>query len=513
MKRIKWTLLLLAACLLLGSCHRTTPGEQTTKPNISESEHVESTTGLNQPVVEPLDFTYGRLCVENRFVMLSKNDVRFTLNFDKNIFTPGDDIVLLVYVANYTGASLEFGLSSPIVSRQQLIRASLTYGEGQYSVPVTVDYTPEDDLVGGKTELSIRDRKLLAATVTFHTSAYENVEDSIFSEKYADTYQMKFWFGENENDYFIEMPLTYSEQDWTDHTVLQTIEVPESYTRIVGDIRFIVTFECHSFGTDDDIRMHVQVENIGKHPVSLYSDSDISKASYYIRAELSYGDQSVIRDDVAAASEIVGIESRHRLEYGEVLERDITFYTSEFTDVQRSVYNRANRESCALRVWLMVERDSCEIRVPLTYSDYKEYHYYDREVPEITTPAMDTTTVEPETTTEPVTTAPDVTETEPETTAEPIITTGPEETTLEPETITEPAQTTEPEQTDPAEPETTTEPIITTGPEVTTLEPETTAEPTQTKEPEQTSVPESESEATPSEFATEASAEVTIPEV
>lgn len=388
----KWLLLLLAACMLLSSCGRKTPAvDHTTTTSATTTQQIstdtdsipDQTTSVSPPAVtapEQLEFSYGRLTIENRFAMINKNDIRFTLNFDKKIYAPGDDIVLLVYVANYTGAPLEFGLSQPVVSRQQLIRASLTYGDGTHSVPVTVDYTPEADLEGGKTELTIRDRKLLSATVTFHTSAFTDVNESVFSEQYANTYRMKFWFGENEYDYFIETPLNYAKLERIDASQLQDITLPESYVRLAGDVRFTVRFDRTRYGTDDDIHMHVTVENIGKSAISLYSSSDISQPPYYIRAQLTYGDQTAVRDDVVAPSEIVGLESTHRLEAGAVLERDVTFFTSEFTQYLRSVYHSNHRDSCVLRVWLLVAGGTCEITVPITYEDYTRYHYSDREL-------------------------------------------------------------------------------------------------------------------------------------
>ena len=94
---------------------------------------------------------------------MSDNGIDFTLNFDKKIYAPGDDIVLTAYVANYTGEELLFSLQEPIVSRQQLIHASLTYGgRNQYSVPVTVEFKEEKDLAGGQLDVSVRNRKLIA---------------------------------------------------------------------------------------------------------------------------------------------------------------------------------------------------------------------------------------------------------------------------------------------------------------------------------------------------------------
>ena len=461
MKRIQYLILLLTACLLLTGCG-IDKGYNDQMGSDSDSTDT-SASGTVEPSVDLLEFAYGRLVIDNRFVMLSQSNMNFTLNFEKRIFTPNDDIQLTVYVANYTGEELSFSLADPIVSRQQLIHASLTYGDGLYSVPVTIEYEEEADLAGGVFDVAVRNRKLLATTVTFHTSAYENVEDSIFSDDFADSYELRFWFGDDEYAYAVQTPISFASIDWSNAGELQTIVLPESYVRLVGDVRFTATFDRAAYGTDEDIHLHVKVENLGKTPISLYSDSDISQAEYYIRAEMTYGNQTPVRNNVASPSEIAGIESRAQLKYQEVLEREITFYTSEFTNAQRSPYHRTNKDRCEIRVWLLVENRLCEINIPIEYADYDAYSYQNREVPLITTTPMVTTTEPVETITEP-----EVTTTEPiETTTEPeVTTTEPVETTTGPEvTTTEPVETT----TGPVE--TTIEPTETTGPEVKTTEP------------------------------------------
>ena len=205
---VKCVMLGLAACLLLTACHPKTdpnrndgfPGGNTSTPG-SNAGNVDPNSP-DSSVSDWLKFNYGRLTLSDRFLKQSSNGVDITLNFEKKIYTPGDDIVLTAYVANYTGDAIQFALQDPIVSRQQLIHDSLTYGpQGQYSVPVTVEFSEEADLIGGKYEVEVKNRKLLATTITFHTSAYENIEDSIFSQDYADTYEMHFWFGEDEYEY------------------------------------------------------------------------------------------------------------------------------------------------------------------------------------------------------------------------------------------------------------------------------------------------------------------------
>ena len=466
MKKIQYLVLLLAACMLLCSCGPKDPSQMS--GNTSDPDQ----GGITDPAPEILSFDYGRLTLENRFVKLMGNGIDFTLNFDKKIITPGDDIVLTVYAANYTGGSLDFSLEKPIVSRQQLIHASLTYGDGRYAVPVTVEFTEESDLAGGAFDVNVRDRKLLATTVTFHTSAYENIEDSIFHRDFADTYEMAFWFGEDEYTYRAGTDLTYQEQKWELADELQSLILPERYVRLVGDIRFTLTFSRTSYGTDDDIHMHVVAENVGKAPISLATPFDVSDPAYYIRAELSFDDQNNVRDNVSTPSEIAGLASQYSLKHNEALERDIVFYTSEFNQIKRSVYHESNYDKCIMRVWLMVEGQTCEIEVPLSYGSYLAYTYRNREVPPIIVIEPELTETTTETTTAP---KPSKTEEDPaETTGDPAETTGdPAETTGEPaETTGDPAETTG----EPAE--TTGEPAATTGePAETTGEPaETTAE-------------------------------------
>ena len=433
-KSFKYIILGIAACLLLTGCHPKIKIEQTDRPVVdSTSASVTGATTDDQKVpgpVEPemLNFNYGRLTLNERFLKENSNGVDITLNFEKKIFTPGEDIVLTVYAANYTGDALKFVLQDPIVSRQQLIHASLTYGSyGQYSVPVTVDFKQEKDLVGGKFEVEVRNRKLLAATVTFHTSTYENIEESIFSRDYANTYEMNFWFGEDEYQYSVDSELTYASIDWSDPTQIQSLEFPEQFTSTVGNVQFSISFNQRTYGTDDDIRLHVKVRNNGREPLVLYSASDISKPMYYIRAAMACGSNPV-RDNVAAASEIAGIESEYLLKYQDELERDITFYTSEFTAIARSVYHHSRQDQCALKIWLMAKDQTYEILVPITYTEYEKYSYHDREVPPIVTVVPELTTVVT------TTTAPAPVEPSDE----------PEETTEIPykEEIAEPAETT-----------------------------------------------------------------------
>ena len=471
MKRIFVLGILLAVCLLLSSCQSgRIPGEGT-KPSTTDGVTV------TDPVPELLSFNYGRLTLSSRFVKLVGNGIDFTLNFNKKVFTPGDDIVLTVYAANYTGNALDFQLEKPIVSRQQLIHAALTYGEGgMYSVPVTVAFSEESDLVGGAYDVTVRDRKLLATTVTFHTSAYDNIEESIFNSEFADTYGMVFWFGEDEYTYRVKTNLTYQKQEWDNADELQSLILPDHYIRVEGDIRFTLTFVQTTYGTDDDIKVHVKAEHIGTEPMNLASDFDISDPSYYIRAELTFGDGVPVRDNVASPSEIAGIASQYLFKREYSLERDIEFYTSEFNRIKRSVYHENTRDTCKMRVWLMVEGQTCEIEIPISYGDYLDYSYDDREVPPIIVvePYLtESTTTAIETTVSQVTTA-ETTETiglPVETTVEPVeTTTAPAETTVEPaETTVEPAETT----VEPAE--TTVE-----STETTVESAETTVEPTQT---------------------------------
>lgn len=454
-------MLLVAVCLLLTGCHPKQPTDTTTKPTSSDGVSVED------PTPELLEFNYGRLTLENRFVKLSGNGIDFTLNFAKKIITPNDDIVLTVYAVNNTGGAMDLVLEKPIVSRQQLIHASLTYGDGQHSVPVTVEFTEENDLKGGAYDVNIRDHKLLATTVTFHTSSYENIEESIFNQEFANDYEMSFWFGEEEYTHRAKTELTYQPQEWNNADELQSLILPDHYVRLVGDVRFTLSFDRIEHGTDDDIKVHIKVENIGKEPLNLFSPFDISTPNAYVRAELTYGDQSTVRDNVANPAEIAGIESRHLMKRDDVLERDLVFYTSEFNQIKRSVYHESHRDQCVLRVWLMVEGEACEINVPLSYGDYIDYSYHDREVPPIIV-------IEPEiTVTKPI-----------ETTKKPPVTREPEETTTAPaETTGEPAETTgEPAETTGEPAKTTGEPAETTGePAETTGEPaETTGEPAET---------------------------------
>ena len=431
MRKIRYGLFLLAVCLLLTSCHSKKPPEGGTTKLPSTSTSGES---IEDPVPEILSFDYGRLTLANCFAKMEENGIDFTLNFDKKIITPGDDIVLTVYVTNNTGDALNLKLEQPIVSLQQLIHASLTYGNGQYVVPVTVAYTEESDLVGGAFDVNIRNRKLLATKVTFHTSAYENIEDSIFHEKYADSYEMTFWFGEDEYTYRAQTDLAYQAQNWEIADELQSLILPEQYIRLVDDIQFTVSFAHTVSGTDDDIRMNVKVENIGKAPITLAAPYDVSKPSAYIRAELTYGEQSDVRDNVASPSEIAGMPSEYLLKYNESLEREITFYTSEFHQIKRSVYHESHFEKCILRVWLMVEGQSCEIEIPLTYGDYLHYSYTNREVPPIIViePVFTETTTTAAITKRPIESdiEPEETIVDPvETTGEPVETTTPEEIT------------------------------------------------------------------------------------
>ena len=497
--KIQYALLLLAACLLLSACHPKDPTHSSSHTSDLQGE-------VSDPVLERLSFDYGRLTLENRFVKLMGNGIDFTLNFDKKIITPGDDITLTVYVTNYTGGALDFVLEKPIVSRQQLIHASLTYGDGRYSVPVTVEFMEESDLAGGAFDVNVRDRKLLATTVTFHTSAYENIEESIFHENFANSYEMAFWFGEDEYTYRAKTDLTYQKQEWEIADELQSLILPDHYVSRVGDVQFTLTFADAAYGTDDDIRMHVVIENVGREPISLSTPFDVSDPAYYIRAELRYGDQSNVRDNVSAPSEIAGIASQYLLKYNESLERDVVFYTSEFNQIKRSVYHQSNYEKCVLRVWLMVEGQTCEIEVPISYGDYLDYTYTNRSLPPIIVIEPELT----ETTTETITEKPRETEEKP---AE--VTTGPAETTDEPaETTDEPAETTdEPAETtgDPAETtdepaETTDEPAETTGePAETTGEPaETTDEPAETTgEPAETTDEPAETTGEPAETTDE----------
>jgi hypothetical protein len=307
LKKIQYILLLLAACLLLASCQPKKPTHTTTESATSDQG------GVTDPTPTLLSFDYGRLSLENRFLKLMGNGIDFTLNFDKKIITPGDDIVLTVYVANYTGGALDFSLEKPIVSRQQLIHASLTYGDGRYSVPVTVEFSEETDLVGGAFDVNIRDRKLLATTVTFHTSAYENIEESIFHRDFANNYEMAFWFGEDEYAYRVKPELAFQEQEWEIADELQSLILPDHYTRLVGDVRFTLTFARTTYGTDDDIRMHVTVENLGREPLSLVAPFDISDPNYYVRAEMCFGEQNTVRDNVSKPSEIAGFSTQYSL--------------------------------------------------------------------------------------------------------------------------------------------------------------------------------------------------------
>ena len=398
-KSFKYIILGIAACLLLTGCHPKIDIEHTDGPAVdSTSAPVSSTTSGGHTVPDPvepemLSFNYGRLTLNERFWKKSSNGVDITLNFEKKVYTPGEDIVLTAYVANYTGDALQFTLKDPIVSRQQLIHASLTYGSyGQYSVPVTVEFKQEKDLIGGKYDVEVRNRKLLASTITFHTSAYENIEDSIFNRDYANTYKMNFWFGEDEYQYCADAALVYASIDWSDPTQLQSLEFPEQFTSTVGNVQFTVSFDQRTYGTDDDIRVHVKVRNNGREPLALYSTSDISNPMYYIRAAMAYG-SNLVRDNVAAASEIAGIESEYLLKYQDEIERDITFYTSEFTTVTRSVYHHSRQDQCALKIWLMVKDQAYEILIPITYTEYEKYSYHDREVPPIVTVVPELTTV------------------------------------------------------------------------------------------------------------------------
>ncbi|MBQ7320727.1 MAG: hypothetical protein IJW99_01395 [Clostridia bacterium] len=469
--KLRYLLLILAACLLLTGC-----GKGGKLPGTETSGNGDGT----DPSPELLEFNYGRLVINNRFVTVSDENVNFTLNFEKKMFTPRDDIVLTVYVTNYTGDELIFDLPEPIISRQQLVHASLTYGNGQYEVPVTVAYEPDRELGGGVETVSVRDRKLIATTVTFHTSAYENIEESIFSDQYADTYEMNLWFGAGENTYRAATDVNYLPLSWNSAEEIQSLVLPESYVRLVGDVRFTVNFPEVHCGTDDDIRMHVKVENVGIEPIKLHSTFDVSQPSYYVRAEMTYGNLVPVRDNVASPSEIAGIDSTYQLKRDEALERDITFYTSEFQAIKRSVFFHHNREYCVLKVWLMVEGEISEIQIPIEYDKYLPYSYHDREVPPIVEPEYPVT--------EPIETTGDLSETtdEPsETTEEPSETTGePSETTEEPsETTEEPSETTEePAETTEEPAETTGEPAETTGePVETTEEPaETTGEPSET---------------------------------
>ncbi len=386
LKTIKYLSALLAVCFLLTGC-RQHGGGSTTADSSFPTEDPPSPTLL--------EFQYGRLQLSDHFLKMAHNGVDFTLNFEKKIFTPEDDIVLTLYAANYTADTLCFDLTMPIVSRQQLIHASLTYGrDGEFSVPVSVEYTQESELEGGVHEVEIGNRKLIATKVTFHTSAYADIEESIFSREFADTYRMSFWLGEDESAYRAELAPIFSEIDWNDPTQLQTLQFSEQYEESVGQVRFHVSFERSLYGTDDDIRIHVRVENTGKESLKLYSESDISDPICFIRAELTYGNQLFVRNNVAGASEIVKIESEYLLKPHEVLERDITFYSSEFTNIKRSVYSQTHYDRCALRVWIMLEDQPCEIRVPIGYSEYVPYSYHDRVIPEITSVAPSLTVSE-----------------------------------------------------------------------------------------------------------------------
>lgn len=382
MKYMRYLVLLLAVCLLLTGCRRDRQDGTDGSTSITEQ----------QPAPELLNFSYGRLHIRDRFLRMNSNGMDFTLNFEKKIFTPNDDIVLTLYAANYTEMPLLFSLQTPVVSRQQLIHASLTYGaNGEYIVPVTVEYTTESDLVGGAFDIELANRKMIATKITFHTSAYENIEQSIFHNDFSGTYRMSFWIGEEEYDYRIEPTVSFGEVEWNDPTQLQALILPEQYEAVVNDLRFTLSFAQTLHGTDDDIRLHVRIENVGREPLELYSVTDISDPLYYIRAMLSYDENTSVRDNVAGASEIMKIESRYSLKPQAIIERDITFYSSEFQNIQRSVYNVTCRDLCSLKVWVTVGENRCGLEIPLSYADYVPYSYHDREVPEITTVLPETT--------------------------------------------------------------------------------------------------------------------------
>ena len=99
MKKIQYFVFLLAACLLLTSCNPINPPKDgTTK------DHTSSDVNAADPVPKMLSFDYGRLTLENRFVKMTGNGIDFTLNFDKKIITPGNDIVLTAYVTTTRAA-------------------------------------------------------------------------------------------------------------------------------------------------------------------------------------------------------------------------------------------------------------------------------------------------------------------------------------------------------------------------------------------------------------------------
>lgn len=360
--------ILLLICTVLPSCTDKTP-----VPGSSTS----ITTKADDETPDPVIYHYGRLSLENSFIMKTGNDVRFTVQFEKKVYNPGDDIVLTVYAANYTGEDLTFDTADIIHARQELIHVSLTYGDGTYEIPLTYKVDENDkDLENGSNVVEIPNRSLISCTFVLHTSEFENVEESIFGEKFINTYQLKLWLGDDTEAYYVELPLNYIPFTNAETELLENICLPNSYVKVLGDIRFTVEFDKTEYNMDDDIIMHVKVENLGKDAVGLYYNADINDPIYYLRASLKFGTSGIVRDTVKSPSEIPGLmESVMQLKGGESIERDITFYASDFSNFDQSLFSVSMNGQRTLRVYLCVKEGSYEIEVPITTSTFKAYSY------------------------------------------------------------------------------------------------------------------------------------------
>ena len=126
MNKWKYLMLLVAVCLLLTGCHPKQPTDTTTKPTSSDGVSVED------PTPELLEFNYGRLTLENRFVKLSGNGIDFTLNFAKKIITPNDDIVLTVYAVLRDGTQWYHSFD---VTEQM-------HEDGGHAIHIVLDHLP-----------------------------------------------------------------------------------------------------------------------------------------------------------------------------------------------------------------------------------------------------------------------------------------------------------------------------------------------------------------------------------
>ena len=377
---------ILILCCVLSSC-----GDSTIDRPPASSTSTSFDNPADMPI--PKEYSYGRLSLEDFLLIKTGNNIRFTLQFEKKTYNPGDDIHVTVYVSNYSGEDIHFVTNEPIYSRQQLIHASLQYGGGIYEVPITSSYVIEQGMEEGTNEAVFPNRFLISTSFVIHLSQYTNVEHSIFGKDFRSTYQFKLWVGDDEYDYSIEIPISYTSIDHEDVRSLQNICVPPSYVKVEGDIRFTIQFDKTEYSLDDDIVMNVKVENIGNVPITLYFNADISDPIYYIRAAMKYSQNGIVRDTSKPSSEIPGFStSATLLKSNQSLERNIVFYTSDFMDIQNSIFTQSVEGQRSLKVYLCVKDGVCEIDVPLTGSEFCEPTYEEHIPAPIVTSAPLTTT-------------------------------------------------------------------------------------------------------------------------